>query len=46
LKEDAASRVLADMQSKLAGLLAEHTNNVRDIDVTDIGVSRKPFRIC
>lgn len=35
LKEDAAARVLADMQSKLANL-SKFTNNVRDLDVTDI----------
>jgi replicative DNA helicase len=35
LKEDAASRVLSDMQSKLA-TLSKFTNSVRDLDVTDI----------
>ena len=35
LKEDAAARVMADMQSKLASL-SKFTNNVRDLDVTDI----------
>ena len=35
LKEDAAARVLADMQSKLASL-SKFTNNVRDLDITDI----------
>lgn len=40
LKEDAASRVLADMQSKLASL-SKFTNNVRDIDVTDLDSAEK-----
>ena len=43
LKEDAASRVLADMQSKLAGL-AKFTNNVRDIDVTDLESAERHFQ--
>ena len=34
LKEDAASRVLAEMQAQLA-TLAKFTTNVRDLDVTD-----------
>ncbi len=34
LKEDAASRVLAEMQSQLASL-SRFTNNVRDLDITD-----------
>ena len=34
LKEDAASRVLAEMQSQLANL-SRFTNNVRDLDITD-----------
>lgn len=34
LKEDAASRVLAEMQSQLANL-SRYTNNVRDLDVID-----------
>ncbi len=42
LKEDAASRVLADMQSKLAGL-ARFTNNVRDLDVTDLEAAERHF---
>ena len=42
LKEDAASRVLADMQSKLAGL-SKFTNNVRDIDVTDLEAAENHF---
>ena len=40
LKEDAASRVLAEMQSKLAGL-AKFTNNVRDIDITDVELAEQ-----
>ena len=35
LKEDAAARVLSDMQIKLAGL-SKFTNNVRDLDIIDI----------
>jgi replicative DNA helicase len=35
LKEDAASRVLAQMQSDLASL-SRFTNNVRDLDIIDI----------
>lgn len=42
LKEDAASRVLADMQSKLAGL-SKFTNNVRDLDVTDVQAAENHF---
>jgi replicative DNA helicase len=42
LKEDAASRVLADMQSRLAGL-SKFTNNVRDIDVTDLEAAENHF---
>jgi replicative DNA helicase len=42
LKEDAAARVLADMQSKLAGL-SKFTNNVRDIDVTDMESAENHF---
>jgi len=34
LKEDAASRVLEQMQSQLANL-SRFTNNVRDLDITD-----------
>jgi len=34
LKEDAASRVIEDMQMQLAAL-SKFTNNVRDLDVTD-----------
>jgi replicative DNA helicase len=42
LKEDAASRVLADMQSKLANL-SRYTNNVRDIDITDADAAERHF---
>jgi replicative DNA helicase len=42
LKEEAASRVLADMQSRLASL-SKFTNNVRDIDVTDIEAAENHF---
>jgi len=42
LKEDAASRVLADMQSKLANL-SRYTNNVRDIDITDAEAAERHF---
>jgi replicative DNA helicase len=42
LKEDAASRVLADMQRKLAGL-ARFTNNVRDLDITDLDAAERHF---
>lgn len=42
LKEDAASRVLADMQSKLASL-SRFTNNVRDLDVTDLDAAERHF---
>jgi replicative DNA helicase len=42
LKEDAASRVLSDMQSKLAGL-SRFTNNVRDLDVTDLESAERHF---
>lgn len=42
LKEDSASRVLADMQGKLAGL-SRHTNNIRDIDLTDIELAEQHF---
>lgn len=40
LKEDAAARVLADMQSKLSAL-NKFTNNVRDVDVTDLDLAEK-----
>jgi replicative DNA helicase len=42
LKEDAASRVLAAMQSDLANL-SRYTNNVRDLDVTDIDSAARHF---
>jgi replicative DNA helicase len=43
LKENAASRVLSDMQSKLANL-AKFTNNVRDVDVTDIDSAERHYQ--
>lgn len=42
LKEDGASRVIADIQSKLAAL-SKFTNNVRDVDVTDYELAGKHF---
>ncbi len=42
LKEDAASRVLAQMQSELAGL-SRYTNNVRDLDITDAEAAARHF---
>jgi replicative DNA helicase len=42
LKEDAASRVLAQMQSDLANL-SRFTNNVRDLDVTDAEAAARHF---
>ena len=42
LKEDAASRVLGDLQSKLSQL-SKFTNHVRDVDVTDIELAEKHF---
>lgn len=42
LKEDAASRVLGDLQAKLSQL-SKFTNNVRDVDVTDIDLAEKHF---
>jgi replicative DNA helicase len=42
LKEDAASRVLGDLQAKLSQL-SKFTNNVRDVDVTDIELAEKHF---
>ena len=42
LKEDAASRVLAELQSQLAGL-SRFTNNVRDLDVMDIESAARHF---
>jgi replicative DNA helicase len=43
LKENAASRVLAEMQSKLA-TLAKFTNNVRDVDVTDLESAERHYQ--
>jgi len=42
LKEDAPSRVIAQMQSDLASL-SKFTSNVRDIDVTDFESAEKYF---
>ena len=42
LKEDAASRVLAQMQSELA-TLSRYTNNVRDLDITDAEAAARHF---
>ena len=42
LKEDAASRVLSEMQSQLA-TLSKFTSNVRDLDVTDIDNAARHF---
>ena len=42
LKEEAASRVLAQMQSDLA-TLSRYTNNVRDLDITDIDNAARHF---
>ena len=42
LKEDAASRVLGDLQAKLSQL-SKFTNHVRDVDVTDIELAEKHF---
>jgi len=42
LKEDAASRVLSQMQSQLS-MLTKFTNNVRDLEVTDIENATKHF---
>ena len=42
LKEDAASRVLADMQGKLSNL-TRFTSNVRDVDVTDFESAERYF---
>ena len=43
LKEDGASRVIADMQIKLSSL-SKFTNNVRDVDVTDFESASKHFQ--
>jgi replicative DNA helicase len=42
LKEDAASRVLSEMQAQLASL-SKFTSNVRDLDVTDADNAIKHF---
>jgi len=42
LKEDAAARVLAEMQSQLANL-SRYTNNVRDLDVIDAEAAVRHF---
>ena len=42
LKEDAASRVISDMQAKLA-TLSRFTGNVRDVDITDIDAAERHF---
>jgi replicative DNA helicase len=42
LKEDAASRVLGDLQAKLSQL-SKFTNHVRDVDVIDIELAEKHF---
>ena len=42
LKEDAASRVLAQMQGDLANL-SRYTNNVRDLDVIDVESAIRHF---
>lgn len=42
LKEDAAARVIAEMQAKLASL-SKFTNNVRDVDITDYELAQKHF---
>lgn len=42
LKQEAASRVLAQMQSDLAGL-SRYTNNVRDLDVIDVENAARHF---
>lgn len=42
LKEDSAGRVIADMQSKLSQL-SKFTNNVRDLDVTDLESAANHF---
>ena len=42
LKEDSPPRVLAEMQSRLA-TLSRHTNNIRDVDLTDIELAEQHF---
>jgi replicative DNA helicase len=43
LKEEAASRVLSQMQVQLAGL-SKFTNNVRDLDVIDLESAERHFQ--
>ena len=43
LKEDAASRVLSNMQAQLS-TLSKYTNHVRDIDVTDIDSAERHYQ--
>lgn len=43
LKEDAPSRVLGVMQSQLA-TLSRYTNNVRDVDITDIESAERHYQ--
>ena len=43
LKENAAGKVLSEMQSKLA-TLAKFTNNVRDVDVTDLESAERHYQ--
>ncbi|MFZ9301398.1 MAG: DnaB-like helicase C-terminal domain-containing protein, partial [Chitinophagaceae bacterium] len=42
LKENAASRVISEMQTRLTDL-AKFTNNVRDVDITDYELAEKHF---
>jgi replicative DNA helicase len=42
LKEDAASRVLSEMQAQLSSL-SKFTSNVRDLDVTDVDAATRHF---
>lgn len=42
LKENAAARVLEEMQGKLASL-SRYTNNVRDVDITDYDSAARHF---
>jgi len=43
LKEDAAARVLANMQSQLSSL-GRYTNNVRDVDIVDIDSAERHYQ--
>ena len=43
LKEDSASRVLSEIQSRLSQL-SKFTNHVRDIDITDIEAAERHFQ--